>query len=202
VSSLPKVFATFLAQQGLSKGSVRNYVADLSRFIAWFKRKLWPEFSSDKLSSHVFEKYVEFLSNSQIPPSTAKRYIATLKQFSKWAISLKSPAGNSPASGSSAWRSGSKWLRPNIQSLSASDWVTGYAEYLVGQGLSKGSIRNYSADLARFLSWYEGKAKSRLSPANISAELLSMYRTDVLASGVPEATARRYVATLKQLPNG
>jgi site-specific recombinase XerD len=197
VSSLPKDFATFLAQQGLSKGSIRNYVADLTRFTTWYQSAFKSEFLPKNLSSKIFEAYVEFLHESGIPAATVKRYVATFKQFSKWAVTLNSSDYSEPASTGKSGKHMTDGESDHIL-LSASDWVEGYTEYLAGQGLSKGSIRNYAADLGRFLSWYEGKAKSHLDPANLSADLLSMYRTDVLSSGTPEATVRRYLASLKQ----
>jgi len=161
VSSLPKLFATFLKDQGLSKGSVRNYVADLGRFTAWFTSEYGHEFSSEKLNDKVLDKFVGYLSENQIPQATAKRYVASLKQFAKWISSEKFPTDGVPVSASSVGTDTRDGMSKVFHYRLAIG--KGYTEYLAGQGLSKGSIRNYAADLGRFLSWFEGKAKSRLS---------------------------------------
>ena len=78
MSTIPADYSNHLATQGLSRGSIRNYLADLSRFTRWFEVTTGESFAPEKLKSFHIDQYREYLTHEQIPASTARRYIASL----------------------------------------------------------------------------------------------------------------------------
>jgi site-specific recombinase XerD len=196
VNSLPKDYASFLAQQGLSKGSVRNYVADLNRFTQWFESTYQTQFNQSLISPSSLSQYEKFLSTSQVPKSTLKRHIISLHKFLSWTNPKQSFIRN--VSKKIKILSNNYISQTYSSLLSVNKILSQYSEFLQTQKLSKGSIRNYSADLHRFITWYESVVGKPFDPKDISTEAIYLYRVQQLASGVPEHTVQRYLATLKQ----
>ena len=77
-------FSSFLKTNGLSKGSVRNYTADLSRFLSWYKQVLGVDFRAGNAHPDLIARYREALGVMRVPEATQRRYIQSLKRFFQW----------------------------------------------------------------------------------------------------------------------
>jgi len=85
VSRLPQEFAEYLKSKGLSKSSIRNYSADLAKFIRWFEVITGEEFDPKKIPQNYLDKFQEYLRENNQPDNSIRRNLATLKQFLNWA---------------------------------------------------------------------------------------------------------------------
>lgn len=198
MTTLPVDYLRYLASQGLSRGSIRNYAADMTRFIRWFEVASGEPFAPEKLRPVHVEQYRLSLEKEGIPTATARRYVASLKTFLKWVdphgniflVPVPPPPETAPKVFS--FEETSKDL------LSGNKLLKAYAEYLASQGLSKSSVRNYLADMGRFIRWFEAAEVSRFSPEKILGHHVARYQTHLTRAGVPDSTIKRYVASLKQ----
>src|SRR3989338_2923914 len=82
--NLPKEFAAYLTSQGLNRGSVRNYTADLGKFTRWYKKSYGKDFTPTQISLSLLQSYEKDLTEEGVPDSTRRRNLATLKQFIRW----------------------------------------------------------------------------------------------------------------------
>ena len=134
MSYLPDDYIQHLTGQGLSKGSIRNYTADLQRFVRWFEVATGEQFSPEKLQGYHLEQYKQQLANDAVPQATARRYVASLKTFLKWI----DPHGNifsiaPPALAPSANPTLSEVSEPQVSSpvfLSDSSALNEYTQFL------------------------------------------------------------------------
>src|SRR3989344_6269060 len=80
-----------------------------------------------------------------------------------------------------------------------------FARYLSSLGLSRVSIQNYISDISKFINWFqftiELTSGKRLSPENIDISHVYRYQKYLETGGVPEATKRRYLASVKKFYN-
>src|SRR4030065_2696501 len=84
VFNLQTEFSKFLYSNGLNKTTVRNYIADLNKFIHWFESIFGKSFTPEILHPAHYDLYKEFLDKSNIPISNKNRYLASVKKFIKW----------------------------------------------------------------------------------------------------------------------
>lgn len=198
MSSLPKDYSIFLVSQGLAKGSIRNYVADLVRFIRWFEEQKNKQFSPELFDVSLFSQYSDFLRNSSIPENTRKRNLASLTKFSKWINPQNIPTIILSDTDKTANVKSDKIYESNQILSDTSNLSNQYSYFLEKSGLSKGSIRNYLADLNKFSVWFAMTYGKQLTPSDITAAAASAYVQNLSATNVPVSTIRRYVTTLKQ----
>ena len=197
MSYLPNDYIQHLTSQGLSKGSIRNYTADLQRFVRWFEIATGEQFSPEKLQGYHIEQYKQQLASDAVPQATARRYVASLKTFLKWIdphgniFSILPGAPLPPEGQLDSEQVSSPEFLSDISALSE------YTKFLEEQRLSKSSIRNYVADMTRFIRWFEMAEVQGFSPEKIRGHHMGQYQTHLVRSGVPESTIRRYIASLK-----
>ena len=77
-------FSGYLQNQGLSKNSIRNYLADFSKFFDWYVKNNESLFSLEKINLELINYYLEKSKENQVSPATLNRYGVTLKQLFKW----------------------------------------------------------------------------------------------------------------------
>jgi len=185
-------FINYLRSCGLNKNSVRNYLVDINKFCAWFQVK-----TGHPLEAHSFSPaYVNFFFNelaSDIPASTLHRYRTSLNKFSSWLkptlpsdISGHSPAISTPQDTS------------DHSDISKSDtYLNQFSQHLSQRGLHRLSVRNYLADIQKFFVWFEMEKGQKLSAENFYPELIDQYQEELNLKGVPEATTKRYLISLR-----
>ncbi len=148
MKTLKTQFKNYLLQQNLSPLSIKNYLADLNKFLNWFKNNLKPL----SFSSTNFQEYVQFLKESQISPASLTRYLSSLRQFGQFLVfsgkTKKNPAAN-------LFLNLSKSASDNFTEIE--ELLTGFAKALQEEKLSLITIRNYLVDVRQFLNWYISK---------------------------------------------
>lgn len=79
-------FGTHLEKEGFSKNTVRNYLADIGKFVAWFRETHGGTLNSHNLTHTHLKGYRDYLLSSRdLSEATKKRNLAALRAFSNWA---------------------------------------------------------------------------------------------------------------------
>ena len=224
--NLPKEFTTYLSSQGLNKISIRNYLSDIKKFIAWFESSSGKKISPQNLKSYHISLYEKHLLNNSVSNANIKRYITSVKKFSQFLLPAyktsdnSNPVNFSPVSPTSTNMSASpldnfsRTVSPSFHSALKSSSghppsfeqlvqtvSQRYMGYLISQGLNKFSIKNYLADLEKFLVWYKVYLNSDFRPESLSGldlNTLENYHFHLIQKGITYSTAKRYLASLKQ----
>ncbi len=84
MSSLPKDFSRFLQQQGLSGVSIKNYTADVNKFIKWLEATADGPVAAHYIRKNHIDQYLASLETEGVAESTIKRYTAVLNRFYSW----------------------------------------------------------------------------------------------------------------------
>lgn len=79
-------FGTYLEKEGFSKNTIRNYLADIGKFAAWFRETRGGTLNPHNLTHTSLKGYRDYLLSSRdLSEATKKRNLATLRAFSDWA---------------------------------------------------------------------------------------------------------------------
>lgn len=73
-----------------------------------------------------------------------------------------------------------------------------FQEYLVRQGLSPATVKNYLGDLNAFARWYKTQSPDGASLADLAAADLRAYRVDMSDNGLAASTINRRLQTLRK----
>jgi site-specific recombinase XerD len=148
MKTLRTQFKNYLLQQNLSPLSIKNYLADLNKFLNWFKNNLKPL----SFSSANFQEYVQFLKERQISPASLTRYLSSLRQFGQFLVfsgkAKKNPAANLAST---------LLKSPGNNFTEIEELLAGFEKSLQQEKLSLVTIRNYLVDVRQFLNWYISK---------------------------------------------
>jgi site-specific recombinase XerD len=131
-----------------SKVTVKNYVSDVRKFVQWFEGSHNTLFTPTALSTDIIKTYQESLQKSGdgsvIAARSAKRYISSLRKFCRFL----SDSGAIEANPFDALV-----VAPKIPE---DPWeMKTFRNFLINQGSSKLTIKNYMLDIQQFLSWFE-----------------------------------------------
>ena len=137
----------YLEEQKLSPLSIKNYLADLNKFLAWretiYEQRDW---TTD------FKAYYQFLQDQPTPSSSLQRYLSSLRQFGQFLVNGGETAENPAAA-----------LTPMSQNLSQTNLgevdklLDGFEKSMMKEKLSASTIRNYVVDVRQFLIWFRSK---------------------------------------------
>ncbi|KKS95487.1 MAG: hypothetical protein UV73_C0017G0001, partial [Candidatus Gottesmanbacteria bacterium GW2011_GWA2_43_14] len=184
-------FINFLRSQNLSKNSIRNYQSDLNKFFSWFLVKTGHPLSADRFSNTQLELFFEDTA-STVPPATLHRYRTSLRRFSLW---LKPSEVKSSQPEEIVYTNNLPLEKQALKKVSLlSD---SFAAYLAVKGLHRLSIRNYQADIQKFLNWFEKEKAEILTPENFQPDLINQYLEELKLQQIPEATVKRYLISVK-----
>ncbi len=142
--NLPAQFKEYLLNQGnaSSKATVKNYLADLNKFIKWFETTFNKPFSADSVTGKVLENF-KAESLTKYSASSVDRNLSSLRKFFQFAKSegviSQSPfeARVEAEKDNDPWRL--KDFKNNLYVFNASHLT----------------IKNYIIDVKQFLSWAE-----------------------------------------------
>ncbi|MGB9911620.1 MAG: site-specific integrase [Microgenomates group bacterium] len=154
--NLPEKFKLYLITQKSSPVTVKNYVADIKKFLDWLAKKtgiLYQVAGASIFGLFTKETILEYqqdLMSAKIPSSTINRYLSALRKFGDFALSQG-------------------WLQSNpadeINNVSLEKIKTFTAENdqekllaefqkdLEKEKVSSLTIKNYLVDIRHFLSW-------------------------------------------------
>ena len=179
-------FKSWLKNQNLSKNSIKNYTADVEKFLSWHKQT-----SQKTFDSPVFEAFRQTLLQEKTPMATANRLLSSLRRFGRY-LEEKNITTQSPAL--------------NLKNLTADEIQTPPTQTLFGQfenallkeKLSPATIKNYLSDVQQFFLWLE-EYQSGIDLQQLNANLIGKYKeylkTDL---SLASASIDRKISSLKR----
>lgn len=179
-------FKFYLFSRKHSKATVKNYTADISRFITWYEATFPKIFKPEDITQVVIQKYK---SNLEAKPATSsdvalsfrtkKRHFASLRKFFSTLAEQKlikispvdlnvKPANNS--------------LSFNKIDIFEND-IKSFKDYLYRNNCSRITIKNYLTDIRQFLTWLEsvsGQIKIDSLYKSITTQSIETYKERLL----------------------
>ena len=150
-------FKSYLANTGISKLSLKNYMSDLNNFTSWliaYSTKIGAH--ADNLTEAIpfinektADEYKTFLASSTTSKLTINRRLSTLRKFGAFLVEENIHDTNFTTNLENISVATKKVTKPTH----SKDDLNGFEEYLATQGVSKNTLKNYSADIRQFLAW-------------------------------------------------
>lgn len=153
---LEETFLSYLAKQGASERTRKNYRCDMLHFIRWTimtiqNYQLPPPSSHQELLGYItpefLSDYRQCLRKNGIPTATINRRLSTIRTFFRCCLShgwiQKNPA-----------ESLSNVLL-KVEEATTDEMLAQFSQDLAREGASKVTIRNYLSDARKFLFWLE-----------------------------------------------
>jgi site-specific recombinase XerD len=174
----------FSNQKQISQITIKNYIADVTRFVKWIEKKTGESFTPSLLSFKLLEEYKSNKdisvndSLSELSSRSFKRHLSALRKFMEFLVITKRLHRNPLASNA---------FQRKEQSIERND-IKQFKDFLFNQKLSSQTIKNYIIDIQQFLLWIkevqESENKSiRTKDADIliTSPLISEYKTRLLS---------------------
>ena len=137
-------FKRFLKTKKLSPLSIKNYLSDLRRFLAYLQNHQPHLKSLHSIKLHHFKSYLTHLTNQGFSPASLNRNIATLRQFGHFleqVHNIENPTQNLAR------------LGPTSPNSSSTNYIKHFTNYLKQQQLSSQTIKSYKSDINQYLHW-------------------------------------------------
>lgn len=166
-------FKVYLFSRKYSKTTVKNYVADVSRFVNWYEATYPKEFTPNDISHAIFHNYQTHLGlNSdtsalnKLSFRSIERHLASLRNFFNVLEEQKLVHAN-PV----------KDTRLPINLINQPNYkrahdyekeIQAFKDYLYRINCARFTIKNYLADIRQFLTWLES--------VTVSDERKSLYK--------------------------
>ncbi|HSA84269.1 MAG TPA: site-specific integrase [Patescibacteria group bacterium] len=181
-----------------SKLTVKNYLADIRKFLRWFETKYARSFVPRLVTKIVVEEYKNALTGSMITTNVAsanslKRYLSSLRKFYQFLL-LKGFVENNPFQADQA---------ASHQQIDT--WHSkAFINFLLTSHASKPTIKNYLVDIRQFTTWFEnvtGLDEQQNPLAKLNAQVLEEYKSRLLydASFEPRSVNRKLSSLRKYL---
>ena len=190
-------FRIFLLQEANapSKVTIKNYLADVRKFISWFEKRFTRAFVPRLVTKEIVEEYTNQLVslNSQSTISSArsiKRYLSSLRKFYHFLLATNVVISN-PFS-----------EEKNMQPPLADPWhIKHFANHLIELRASKPTIKNYLVDIRQFAHWLEKTTDSKSPLTTLNHNILEEYKSRLLydAHFEPRSVNRKLSSLRKYL---
>lgn len=155
---LPKLFKIYLKTRGVSKVTIKNYISDLTHFLAWMELFLRSqnlplfqnesEFLGRYFTQNLVERYKNYLF-SNLPLSTVNRRLSTLRTFARFCLRqawiTEDPTKN--ISNIATERQSTRATKEKI--------LEEFRKSLEKEKTSSNTIKNYLSDIRGFLIFVE-----------------------------------------------
>jgi site-specific recombinase XerC len=191
VNNLLNDYTNYLATRGLSRGTIHNYTADLSRFIRWFETATAESFSPEKLRPYHLDHYRIYLEEQHVPDAAARRYLASQRTFLRWIDPLGKLFHLTPEV------TPTQTARFVAQPISGEDPLGAYATYLATQRLSTSVIDEYIAALGQFIRWIEVRRGRSFVPKDLDVRSIDTFKAYLIWNGTSERAITSTLAGLK-----
>lgn len=134
----PASFRLWLHSRGYSPSTVKNYLADVNHYLQSYAT---PPSTTQLFAPSSLKAYLlPFSTDSNLP-----RYLASLSQFCQFALDQKIITVNPLATAK-------KQLQRPAQ-IPLDNLLKDYQNYLLAHHHTPATIKNYLADVKRYLSW-------------------------------------------------
>jgi len=156
-----------------SKATVKNYLADVRKFINWFENAFHAEFVPELITKPLVEVYIKNISsmNSQNQISAArsvKRYLSSLKKFYSFLLEMQFVTQN-------PFEAKFNSTNTEIDLFHLKE----FKNYLLLSRASRITRNNYLADVHQFAEWLK-KLPDGKSLNKISSMLVEEYKNRLL----------------------
>ncbi len=185
------VFKAFLFSRKYTKATVKNYIADTSRFIKWYEDKFNKVFQPSQTNSYIIKSYLEegFINNKASSHALSARSIdrhhASLKKFFNF-LSDERIIERNPLSEDSAVN-----LRPLLKEKAAvpslDPLLREFKDYLYRQSCTTATIKNYLLDIQHLINYLKAINSQNELPVNqnilyklLSTEVIESYKNHLL----------------------
>ncbi|MCL5439031.1 MAG: site-specific integrase, partial [Patescibacteria group bacterium] len=139
-------FKQFLLDQkeNTSKATIKNYLADIRKFISWYQSKYQRQFESQNISYLTIEEFKKDKAESA-SASSVDRYLSTLRKFFYY-LKVKGLVSYTPF----------EIEKNNKQRQDSDPWhIKDFKNNLYIYNASHLTIKNYIIDVKQFLTWAE-----------------------------------------------
>ena len=149
-------FKTYLANTGISKLSLKNYMSDLNNFASWliaYSTKIGANAGNlteavPFINEQTADEYKTSLASSTTSKLTINRRLSTLRKFGTFLVEENILDTNFTSNLENISVAAKK-----VRKVRSKYDLAGFEEYLATQGVSKNTLKNYSADIRQFLAW-------------------------------------------------
>ncbi len=164
-------FKDYLFSQKKPSGAltIKNYVADVNKFINWYERTYTSPFTPDCLKREIIKQYqaeIQHTGSSQAATNSVKRYFSSLRKFTSYLIERQLLTTNPFIE----YESKQVTLDPY--------YLNAFKGFLSGDRASKLTVKNYINDVKQFLEWLEKVTENSNQPQ--SSNLLDAIDNKVL----------------------
>src|SRR5260221_9684269 len=128
-----------------SKATVKNYLADVRKFISWFETKYQQIFSPSSITREIIQDF-RLSKATDLSASSIDRHLSSLKKFFSL-LKLEGKIAHSPF----------EQVTPSAEALAKVDpWhVKEFKDFLYVYNASRLTIKNYLIDVKQFFTWVE-----------------------------------------------
>jgi len=169
---LSNLFKEHLISFHASEATVKNYVADVKRFIRFFEQKYAVSFKPELVTSEMIQAYRSSLVKD-IGERSVERHLSSLRKFFQFAKDL-SLASINPCSIEHA---------PPEITIESEAKLKEFKDFLYRNKAADLTIKNYIIDVRQFLSWFmlaESSYSQNISPSELvqrlRPEILTIYK--------------------------
>ena len=150
-------FKTFLIDSGVSKLTIKNYISDLNQFANWliaYTTQIGVHANNlteavPFINDNTANEYKTSLASSTSSKLTINRKLSTLRKFGSF-LTIEGVMDYDFTSNLVNLSTTTKKTKKQVPSKQE---LKGFEEYLTSQGVSKNTLKNYSADVRQFLAW-------------------------------------------------
>lgn len=143
------------------KATVKNYVADVRKFIAWYEQRYNLTFTPKSVTKAVAQEYLNLHQGTNTPTapsaSSVKRYASSLRKFFEY-LKLQQMANINPF----------EVNQPQYAHLSDPWHLKEFRNFLFLSNISKVTRKNYTLDIQQFTQWAEKVITASQMPVDAS----------------------------------
>lgn len=166
-----------------SRSTVKNYLADVNRFIRWFEQRFERSFDPRAVTPQIIGIYEESVTN----PRSKERYLCALRKFFT-CLKAEGVITENPCN----------QIKMSAKAEDEQDpWnLKAFRAHLYVSGSSNNTIKNYIIDIQSFLRWVE-QVRGQPPLQTIDRVLIAQYG-ERLAQHFSPLTVRRRLSSLRK----
>lgn len=150
-------FKNYLIETGVSKITLKNYMSDISNFSNWLNKTIKTigahtntlTESVPFINASTADEYKAYLSSTTTSTFTINRRLSTLRKLGSFLYEMDVMDYDFTSNLSNI----STVKAKNTRVIKTHTELIEFEQYLEAQGVSKNTLKNYSADIRQFLAW-------------------------------------------------
>lgn len=163
---LEKFKQHLLSQKNASKITVKNYLADIRKFIRWFETRYQTTFTASAINTSVANEYTKQISTNA--PRSVKRYTSSLKKFCTY-LKAEGVIQSNPFE-----------INTEEKKNEVDPWLLQeFKNSLYNAKASRLTIKNYMIDIQQFLNWLY-QITTAVEVVNNRASILGKINTELV----------------------